>query len=216
MTWRRILFLIVLAPAAAVASATALASLARATSWPGWSSWLLPISIDVLAAFAVLEWASPKSPTVARSYARALALAALAVSVLGNAVSHLVSAGLVRPGWVLIVLVGAIPPAALGTAVHLAVLASSPVPSRRTARRPAAETVPTPVAQDEPEPAEGLAESSRQLHSVPDGDDVARVRQLDAAHIAEHGRPISRDKIRAELKCGNKKAGELLQAARAA
>lgn len=216
MTWRRVLFLIVLAPAAAVASATALASLARATSWPGWSSWLLPISIDVLAAFAVLEWASPRTPALARSYARALALAALGVSVLGNAVSHLVSAGLVRPGWVLVVLVGALPPAALGTAVHLAVLASSPVPSRRAGRRPAAESVSAQPVQAEPARVDPPAESSRQLHSVPDGDDVVRVRMLDDAHRAEHGRPISRDKVRAELGCGNAKASELLRAARAA
>ncbi|WP_020577336.1 hypothetical protein [Actinopolymorpha alba] len=235
MTWRRIAFLLVLAPAAAVASATALASLARATAWAGWSSWLLPVSLDVLAAFAVFEWASKSTPDVARAYARVLAVAALGVSVLGNAVSHLVSAGIVRPGWLLVVLVGAIPPAALGTAVHLAVLASAPVQSRRSGRR----TVPAAAAENSVPVDKGARPSTKssatavrsprpelsprpapvQLRPVPSGDDeelVTRVRQLDEQHRVEHGRPISRDKLRAALGCNNERAGRLLKAARAA
>jgi hypothetical protein len=43
---------------------------------------------------------------------------------------------------------------------------------------------------------------------------VARARQLDAEHQEEHGRPISRDKLRAALKISNALAGEVLRRVR--
>ena len=56
---------------------------------------------------------------------------------------------------------------------------------------------------------------------VPDGGDgvpaelVERARQLDAEHRQEHGRPITRDKLRAALKVSNAVASEVLRQVRA-
>lgn len=55
---------------------------------------------------------------------------------------------------------------------------------------------------------------------VPDGavavpaELVARARQLDAEHRQEHGRPITRDKLRAALKVSNAVASEVLRRVR--
>jgi hypothetical protein len=43
---------------------------------------------------------------------------------------------------------------------------------------------------------------------------VERARQIDAEHCQEHGRPISRDRLRAELKVSNAVAGAVLRAVR--
>jgi hypothetical protein len=53
----------------------------------------------------------------------------------------------------------------------------------------------------------GKAEPSREL--------VARARQFDMQHREATGKPISRDKLRAELGVSNAVAGEVLRAARA-
>lgn len=44
---------------------------------------------------------------------------------------------------------------------------------------------------------------------------VARARQLDAEHHQEHGRPITRDRLRAGLKMSNAVAGKVLREVRA-
>ena len=44
---------------------------------------------------------------------------------------------------------------------------------------------------------------------------VARARQLDAAHREQHGRPITRDKLRAGLRVSNAVAGDVLRQVRA-
>jgi hypothetical protein len=57
--------------------------------------------------------------------------------------------------------------------------------------------------------------------AVPDGEDsvapelLERARQLDAAHHQEHGRPITRDKLRAALKVSNAVASKVLRQIRA-
>jgi hypothetical protein len=43
---------------------------------------------------------------------------------------------------------------------------------------------------------------------------VNQARQLDAVHRQEHDRPISRDKLRAQLKVSNAVAGEVLRRVR--
>lgn len=124
----------VCAAGAAVASADALRSLAAATGWSTWSSWLLPLSVDSLAAVAVRVWLDTGAPPVARQYGRLVAVAAVLVSMAGNAASHLVGTDVLSAGWPLVVLVGATPAAALGAVAHLHALRTVPVP-RRTRRR---------------------------------------------------------------------------------
>lgn len=58
-----------------------------------------------------------------------------------------------------------------------------------------------------------------EMQSGPDGPSVeliARARQLDAQHRAEHGRAITRDKLRTRLKVSNALAGEVLREVRRA
>jgi hypothetical protein len=55
----------------------------------------------------------------------------------------------------------------------------------------------------------------RDVKDEPSAELLARTRQLDAEHRQEHGRPISRDKLRSQLKISNAVAGELLRQVRA-
>lgn len=144
--------------AAIVASFSTLAHLAEAVGWDGFTSWLLPGCIDALALASGRVWLSTHVAPSARRYARAVTLAAIAVSVLGNAVGHLLTAGYLTPngaaGVVLVILVGSVPPAALGAVGHLAALAGTPLAPQTTtatATQPGTETE-TPTA-----PAAGTA-----------------------------------------------------------
>lgn len=133
--------------AAAIASASALAGLAAATGWMTWSSWLLPASVDVLAAVAIRVWLDPTTPGRARRFARLVTIGAVLTSMAGNAAGHLVEAGHLTVTWPLIVFVGAIPAAALGVVVELHAL--------RTAETTQSEsTTPTGSAPDSTESTE--------------------------------------------------------------
>jgi hypothetical protein len=69
-------------------------------------------------------------------------------------------------------------------------------------------TRPEPVARQRPQLA-----SAQATRVLPAGL-LARARVLDAAHRAETGRPISRDKLRARLKIGRDRASALVAAVR--
>lgn len=115
------------AAAAAVLSFTTLHDLAAVsgfTPWGGWASpgtaWLLPVTIDAGAAAGSLVWLSRTGP--ARVFGRGLALTLLLLSVVGNGLGHHLVVEAARPGWLIVVLVSAVPPAVLGAVVHLAML----------------------------------------------------------------------------------------------
>jgi hypothetical protein len=71
-------------------------------------------------------------------------MAAVATSVVGNAVGHLVGAGYLHTrggeGMALVIVVGSVPAVALGAVAHLATLASVPVKSRRARKATPATT----------------------------------------------------------------------------
>lgn len=152
---------------AAIASFSTLASLAETVGWESWTSWLLPGCIDALAVAAGRVWLSSTATASARRYGRAVTLAAIATSVIGNAVGHLFTAGYLTrdgaAGIALVILVGAIPPAALGAVGHLAALAGTPIAATRdeTTAEHASSAVTTPKADTStatgtsPEPAPG-------------------------------------------------------------
>ena len=71
---------------------------------------------------------------------------------------------------------------------------------------PAPRAQPATPQQPEPVPAAPLPFPAGLL---------ARARDLDAAHRAETGRPISRDNLRARLKIGRDRASALVAAVRA-
>lgn len=106
--------LFVSAVSAAVGSFEGLRSLAAATGWSEWQAPLLPVTIDAFALSAIRIWLLGSAVSArARRLARAGAIGAVALSLSGNGVWHLVSAGLVPVHWVVVLVVGAVPPLVL-------------------------------------------------------------------------------------------------------
>lgn len=119
LTW---IGLALVGAAAAVLSFAALRDLAVRCGIPDHLAWLLPITVDLLAAITTRVWLRRRAHPDAQRYARGLAVAAIAATVTGNAAhGYLVHAAVVPPWWA-VVIVSAVPAAALGFLVHLAVL----------------------------------------------------------------------------------------------
>jgi len=187
------------AAAAAVSSFSGLRSLAQAAGWGEWLSTLLPLTVDSYAMTATRVWLAGSTASArARRFARWNAVGAVLLSVLGNAVWHLVAAGLLQVTWVIVVVVGAVPAAVLGLLSHLAVLRTNgavPVPDPAPAVVPG--TAPTQTAPPEYRTADDL---------------LAAARDADAAYRNSHGgKPITRDALRVALRIGSRKASDLLQ-----
>ncbi|WP_439940044.1 DUF2637 domain-containing protein [Streptomyces sp. BBFR115] len=104
------------AAVAMAASADTLADLGRSVGWGHRLAWSLPVSVDVLALVAGLAWLAAGA---SRNLGRALTLITVGVSVLLNAVGHLVSTGHLTTGPLLVIAVSAVPPLAAALAVHL-------------------------------------------------------------------------------------------------
>jgi len=151
--------------AAAVASFVFLTGLARATGWPPWSAWLLPLTVDALAATALRLYLTCRD-----RFAGHTAVAAIAASMLGNAASHWFSSGLLTPGWLAVTVVGAVPAISLGLVVHLAAT-TRPATATYNETAQTLEATPQPVTSvipvAQPQPPDDLAALIRQ--TWPDG-----------------------------------------------
>jgi hypothetical protein len=215
--------LTIVCAAAVVASFSSLAGLAEFTGWNPWASWLLPLSLDALGGTACLVWLDRTAPKQARDWAQWMTWVAAGLSIIGNGAGHLTSTGHLQQGLVLVVLVAAVPPAALATTVHLIVLVSPPAktrPVRDAAPVPAkaAEAKPAPEGKPKPSPKpiapkSGTGPATSGLESGPVVDEVLlqHARRADRDHRANNdGRPISRDGLKDELKIGTGKATDLL------
>jgi hypothetical protein len=182
--------MLVAAASAAVASFTGLRSLARAAGWPVQLAWLLPLTIDAYAMTAARVWLT--GSTRVRGFARANAVGAIAVSILGNATYHLIAAELITMAWPIVVLVGAVPAAVLGLTAHLHAIRGVETdpksgPQTRTKRR-----------------------TRRRTGERTDADLIAAAREADVAYRAEHnGRAITRDALRAALRIAGPRATEI-------
>lgn len=197
-----------------VASFTTLAELARFAGWGDDLKWLFPASIDVLAVVACRIWLAATFAPHARNYAKWVTLVASGMSVVGNGVGHLAATGHIVAGLLLVVLVGSVPPASLAAVVHLAVLASAPVPGRKARHKVAeqtkakdesgetAETISKPKAE-KPKPKAKQPTAGRDL--------LAEARAANEAHKAEHGTDISRNKLRVRLGVGQGTASDLIE-----
>lgn len=133
-----ILTALIVGVAAIIASFVTLMHLAEFVGWGGATTWLLPACLDALALGAGRVWLSSAFDAEARRYARAASLAALGVSVAGNAVGHLVA--LDHAAWwkvALAILVGSVPPVSLAAVGHLLTLTRTG-PAQDTATRPVA------------------------------------------------------------------------------
>ncbi len=92
--------------------------LALQVGMPRWLAWSLPVTLDAGATGATLCWLGARGAT-ARTWGRGLALGALLGSVAGNALSHLIEAGLVVVTPALVIAIAVVYPAMLFVMVHL-------------------------------------------------------------------------------------------------
>jgi len=214
--WLRGLGLTVVCVAAVVASFSTLASLAEFTGWGPMASWLLPASLDALGMTACLVWLDASAPKKARKWAAWMTWVAAGLSIVGNGVGHLASTGHLQQDLWLVLLVGAVPPAALATTVHLIVLVSTPAkPVKVRDAAPVPAPKPESSSRVVPGPAKKAAAKPSRTAPVKSGADetgpVDDVLMQKARHVAEdyetkHGKPPSRDALKAELGCGTTKA----------
>ena len=225
----------VAATSATLASFTGLRGLGLLTGWPNELAWLLPVTIDAYAMTSARVWLAPGSMSrSARRFARANALGAIATSISGNAVYHAAHAGLLTISWPMIVTVGAVPAAVLGLTAHLHALrgrpdlhssasetlkdggdavshaepvhdeqAPDPVPTPEVT----VDALPVPSPRTEP-PAQ--ATSTRPERPGPAEDDllIAAIK-ADHEYRQTHGRPITRDALRAALHISTSRATQL-------
>lgn len=234
--------LFVSAVSAAVSSFAGLHALALSTGWHPWAAPLFPLTVDCYALTSVRVWLARSTRSArARRFARSNAIGAILLSVAGNATWHLVAAELVTVTWVVVVLVGAVPPVILGLVAHLAVLRTQDdederkdgaVPRTVPAVREdvpgtvgtvpeSGGTVPGPDAtaaepqRTVPEPVEtvpGTASSPPAVRRYASEDELLEAaRAVDASHRAEYGGPITRDALRRELRIGGQRATEVLR-----
>lgn len=197
--------LAVSAASAAISSFGALRGLALAAGWPVRSAPLLPITVDAYAATATRVWLSSGTRSHrARRFARANALSAIVLSLTGNAVYHLIAAGLLAASWEVVVVVGAVPALILGLVSHLAVLHAEVEPAGPAPDHLGPEDVPSPNS-GQPEDDAGPVRSYRS-----DAELLEAAREADQLHRQSHGgRPIPRDELRRRLRVGGAKATEL-------
>lgn len=170
------LSLLVVAVTAIVASFGTLSSLATHVGWQGHTAWLLPCCIDALALGAGRVWLSEHATAEARRYARHVSLSALAVSVVGNDIGHIVSMQRVTVvGVALAIAVGAVPPIALGAVGHLATLVAlrTPEPVVEVESVPEVLETAEPAPEPEAEPAKETRKARRR--NVARKADAARV-----------------------------------------
>jgi hypothetical protein len=232
--------LLVSAVAAAVSSFDGLRSLAVATGWSEWQAPLLPVTIDAFALSAIRIWLLGSAVSArARRLARAGAIGAVLLSLSGNGVWHLVSAGLVPVHWVVVLVVGAVPPVVLAVIVHLASVRSlaasedgravlRDVPAVREDGTETGGTVPesgstgpdadssVPVSErtgaEAAEPVPSTASPSLTVRRYTTEDELLTAsKATDARHREQYGKPITRDQLRRELRVGGQRATEVLR-----
>lgn len=114
--------------AAAVLSFHGLRDLALAVGIPAELAWLLPVAVDAGAAVSCACWLGRDIPEDAQRFAQKLTWGLLGLTVLANMAQLGMHAEGITPPWGVAVLVGAIPPAVLGSIVHLAVLVGRSAP----------------------------------------------------------------------------------------
>ncbi|MPY82598.1 MAG: DUF2637 domain-containing protein [Actinophytocola sp.] len=141
----------VVAIAAAVLSFSSLQALAVRAGYTPALAALLPLAIDAQAVVATRAWLTAGTSQRTYRYARALALAAVAGSVAGNAGQHaMTAAGVTTPWWV-VVAIASVPPVALAATAHLAALlaAENPATKPATTEHAATEDERSPDAPSE-------------------------------------------------------------------
>lgn len=193
------------ATSAAISSFSGLRSLAILTGWPEGLAPLLPLTVDAYAMTATRVWlAASTSSARARRFARWNAIAAIGLSIAGNAVSHAITAHLLSASWGIVLAVGSVPALVLGLVAHLAVLRGQVDPVPESAEVARAESVPSTPAV-----AAGQAVVRPEVRTryATEDDLMAAARAADQAHRERNGgRPLSRDALREELRVSGARA----------
>jgi hypothetical protein len=201
------------ATSAALSSFDGLRSLALAAGWTVWMGPLLPLTVDAFAATATRVWlADSTGSTRARRFARRCAVGAILLSLAGNAIWHLVDAGLLEMTWLIVLAVGAVPPLVLGLVTHLAVLrrqidqaepAGVSEPPITPGDAPTEPAPVEPVVVPPPQPTISYATDDELLAAAAEADTLYRK--------ANNGKPITRDELRQQLHIGAEKASSVLR-----
>jgi hypothetical protein len=238
--WTTRVGIAIVAASAIATSFSALDGLARAAGWSSHIGFALPLIVDTLGALGTKVWLS--GPVAVRPLARRVAVLAIICSVSGNIAYHLLAAGLMRSSVWLVVIIGAVPPAALGLVGHLAAsLAAAPAEPAEPApaalgQLPAPEELPQPASAPllPAPPAPALATGSpadipvpqaspkrpaqpRKISSAIAGGDswdelIGLAAEVNAVSLEQAGRPAGISKLTRELKIGQPKARALRDA----
>lgn len=215
-----VLGMTVSALSAAVSSFSGLRELAMLAGWSDVLSPLLPLCIDSLAMTSVRVWVSSATRSErARRFARRTALGAVLLSLAGNAVYHVIAAGLLEVTWLVVLSVGAVPALVLGLVSHLAVVrgqegGAEDGPRRRRAQSETGLAARHRRVGDGPKSAS--VRRSRNRSSPPrygsEDDLLTAARDADATFRAQHGgRRISRDELRRVLGISTDRASGLVR-----
>lgn len=183
-------------------------------------AWLLPATVDVLAAVATRVWLQRRTNPDALAYARRAAWAAIAATVVGNAAHGALVRASVPPEWWAVVVVSAVPAVALGAMVHLAVLVGRG--ADQPGETPAVEAAPDPwwVLLDQLGPGpwdiavrrwiERVEPGEQRAEVAPSRDEPDDVLAADLrARAGETGRALSQDQVRERYGVGATRAAKL-------
>jgi Protein of unknown function (DUF2637) len=193
------------AMSAAISSFSSLRTLAIFAGWAPWSAVLLPLTVDAYAATSTRVWlAGGTRSRRARRFARWNAAGAILLSLAGNATAHLIEAQLLAVSWVVVLVVGAVPPVILGLVAELAVLRSEidPPEAAAAANSESSESTAEDAVGSEHRFGPTTAEAKE------DGL-LPAARQADSEYWRQYGRPISRDALRRTLRISGERASAL-------
>lgn len=129
-TIARLLAALIAACAGGILSFGSLRSLGSACGYGSGVTWMLPVAVDVLALASWLAWRQG----LRERFATLCGLGAMVVSMVGNALSHVIAAGYVHPHWWLVSAVGSVPPAAVPLVLKLTAPLRRTVPAEHHAR----------------------------------------------------------------------------------
>ncbi|GLW63985.1 hypothetical protein Arub01_22290 [Actinomadura rubrobrunea] len=207
--WWVMIGMTIAAASAAVASFSGLYGLAAMAGWPVRLAWLLPLTLDAHAMTSARVWlAASTRSQAARRFARANALGAIAASITGNAAYHAIGTGLLDVTWPIVVLVGAVPAAVLGLTAHLHALRNRTDPVTPSRDGTGDNTADREAESSKKPKRRSTGNRHRARYRTAD-DLYAAARAADARYRQIHGRPITRDALRTELRISTPRASEL-------
>jgi hypothetical protein len=187
----QVVILLAIGSMAGAASFTHVHNVAASHGQPGWLAWADAVVLELMSIATGLEIRRRHRAGQPAGFVLAVLVAAVALSLS----AQVVEAERSIVGW----LAAALP--ALGFLALVKIVLS----------RTSAGTTAVP-AQDEPTPAVPAQDDSRpDVLDEPDlsGQLLAQARAIAADHLAQHGRPITRDALRAALRTGTDTATAL-------